>query len=149
MFAGQFGDREVRVTQSGLTARGRSACAGLALVAALGGCDPAGPDEEVVAWEIDVASVSDAGFGVRIFLNGEEVYSEVAAERMSHHVDVVRPYMTGDNLIEAEIIASTRSPAQYVASSTAEVSPTHQVVHADGVPSVLAVGERLFLRISL
>jgi len=120
-------------------------------LAVLGGCgagDAAGP-ESLVSWQIDVGSFSDAGFGARIRLNGEEVYSEPGTTLARHGVDVVRPYVAGENVIEVEIVAASAGPAQYVASCTAEVTPAGQAIHADGVPMSLDVGGRLFLRISL
>jgi len=132
-------------------ARGRfggwTAFLSLAVLVACGGGETA-PDD-LVAWQIDVSSLSDSGFGARIRLNGEELYSETGTTLTRHSVDVVRSYVGGENVVEVEIITASASTAQYAASCTAEVSPTSQVVHADGVPMSLAVGGRLFLRISL
>jgi hypothetical protein len=133
---------------------GRDTGAVLALLAAswLSACGTARDtvaDETAVSWSIEVATLDEAGFGASIFLNGEEVYAEPGAGRSSHAVGVVRPYLAGENLVEVEIIASIQASAGYVASCTAEVAPTGEVVHADGVPQALKVGERLSLRISL
>jgi hypothetical protein len=133
---------------------GRDTGVVLALLAAswLSACGTArdtGPDETAVSWSIEVATLDDAGFGARIFLNGEEVYAEPGTGRPSHAVDVVRPYVAGENLVEVEVIASSHASGGYVASCTADVAPTGEVVHADGVPQALKVGERLSLRISL
>ena len=117
----------------------------------LSGCGSGGDaaSEDLVSWSIEVGSFSDAGFGARIRLNGEEVYSEASGMLSRHEVDVVRAYVGGENVVEVEILSASVSPAEYVASCTAEVTPAGQVVHADGVPTSLDVGGRLFLRISL
>jgi hypothetical protein len=120
----------------------------LILLGACGDGGDAAPDD-LVSWQIDVGSFSDSGFGARIRLNGEDVYSDVGTTLSRHEVEIVRPYVGGENIVEVEIIAADVSPVEYVASCTAEVTPAGQVIHADGVPTSLGVGGRLFLRISL
>jgi hypothetical protein len=123
-------------------------------VALLGGCGadgdgPGRPDTRTVSWRIEVGTQADAGFGARVMVNGEQVYVEASATRLSHSVGVVRPYAAGEQLIEVEIISSSMSPAVYTASCTAQVNPNGKIVHADGIPWTLGIGGRLFLRISL
>jgi len=138
--------------RKGELARGLGSILALLAVAWLSGCGTAdGPsmDETAVSWSIGVASLDGGEFGASILLNGELLYSEPGTGRSSHAVEVVRPYQAGENVIEVEILASTIAAGAYVASCTGEVTPTGQVVHADGVPQSLEVGERLFLRLSL
>jgi hypothetical protein len=122
---------------------------GLAL---LGGCSrttPSTPEGRTIAWRLEIGTPSQATFGARLFLDGEQVYLEANPTAASHRVDVVRPYAPGEHVIEVEIVSSSPSPAVYVASCTAQVNPTGKLVHADGVPWTLGVGERLRLSISL
>jgi hypothetical protein len=123
-------------------------------IALLGGCGatgdiPATPDATSVSWRIDVGTQSDAPFGARVLINGEQVYIEASPTQLSHRVDVVRPYVAGENLLEVEIVSSSKSPAVYATSCTAQVKPSGKIVHADGIPWTLGNGERLFLKISL
>jgi hypothetical protein len=123
-------------------------------VALLGGCradedGPGRPDTRTVSWRIEVGTQADAGFGARVMVNGEQVYVETSTTRLSHRVEVVRPYAGGEQLIEVEIVSSSESPAVYAASCTAQVNPNGRIVHTDGIPWTLGIGGRLFLRISL
>lgn len=120
----------------------------------LGGCgtrsDPPGKaDDRTVSWRIDVGTPEESGFGARVMVNGEQVYLEAGTGLRNHRVDVVRPYVAGENLVEVEIVASSKSPAAYAVSCTAQVHPKGKIVHADGFPRTIGFGERLFLRISL
>lgn len=134
--------------------RTRSIGAVLLGIALLGGCGatsdtPARPDARSVSWRIDVGTQSDAPFGARVWINGEQVYVEASPTQLSHRVDVVRPYVAGEHLLEVEIVSSSKSPAVYAASCTAQVKPSGKMVHADGIPWTLGIGERLFLKIPL
>lgn len=137
-----------------MPARSRSIGAVVLGTALLAGCGAtgdtaAGPDAFSISWRIDVETQSDAPFGARVFINGEQVYVEASPTQLSHRVDVVRPYVAGEHLVEVEIVSSSKSPALYAASCTAQVKPDGKMVHADGIPWTLGNGERLFLRISL
>jgi hypothetical protein len=113
------------------------------------GDTPAKPDATSISWRIDVGTQSDAPFGARVFINGEQVYIETSPTQLSHRVEVVRPYVAGEHLLEVEIVSSSKNPAVYAASCTAQVKPIGRMVHADGIPWTLSNGERLFLKISL
>ena len=114
------------------------------------GDTPGTADDETTSWRIDVVTTSSgAAFGARILLNGEQVYFEAAAARSSHQVEVTRPYVAGQNLVEVEIVSSTMNPAVYVAAAAARVSPNGPALIADGIPWTLGIGERLFLQVPL
>ncbi len=113
------------------------------------GDTPAVMDATSINWQIDVGTRSDVLFGVRVLINGEQVYVQANPMQPSHRVDVVRPYRPGEHLLEVELISSSGSPALFAASSTAEVKPRGRIVHADGIPWTLGIGERLFLKVSL
>ena len=127
----------------------------IALVAALlGGCGsgydmPATPESKTIAWQLDVETESEASFGARVLLDGEQVHLEANPTQPSYRVELVRPYAPGAHTLEVEIVSSTKSPAVYAASCTAVVNPDGPLVHADGIPWTLSIGERLRLRISL
>jgi hypothetical protein len=84
-----------------------------------------------------------------MLLNGEQVYLAADAVRSQHDVDVTRPHVVGQNLIEVEIVSAATSPAVYVAACSARVSLNGRALIADGIPWTLDVGERLFLRVPL
>lgn len=93
-------------------------------------------------WAVDVGNVAQAGFGVRLWINGEVVYSETAPQ--AHHaVRVTRIHQGGQQVVEAEILSAATSPSVYAMSVTLAVVPAGRVVHADGVPTSLEVGQRL------
>jgi hypothetical protein len=114
------------------------------------GDTPGKADDKTTAWRIDVVTTSSgAAFGARIMLNGEQVYLEPNAAGSRHSVDVTRPYVAGQNLVEVEIVSATMNPAVYGAAAAARVSPNGPALIADGIPWTLSVGERLFLRVPL
>lgn len=125
------------------------------IIGSLGGCGaaakgPTGPDpSKTIAWRLEIASNSEAGFGVRMLLDGEAVYSDATITRTGHRTDVVRSYTAGPHVIEFEILAAVRSPAVYAAAWTVKVSPNGRFFHADGVPTSLAVGERIRITVPL
>lgn len=84
-----------------------------------------------------------------MLLDGEQVYLDATPTQLTHQVKLVRPYVPGAHILEVEIVSSTKSPAVYRASSTAVVDPDGPLVHADGIPWTLSIGERLRLLISI
>jgi hypothetical protein len=124
---------------------------GTVLLGACGttGDTPARLDATSISWRIDVGTQSDVPFGARVLINGEQVYVEASPKQLSHRVDVVRPYVAGEHILEVEIVSSSKSPAVFAASCTAQVKPNGRIVHADGIPWTLGNGERLFLKVSL
>src|SRR6266487_5310935 len=119
----------------------------------LGGCGtvdytPFRSDALTVSWGIDVTTPEEGGFGARVMVNGEQVYLESGTTLRYHHVQVVRPYLAGENLVQVEIVSSSKSPAAYGVSSSAQVNPNGRTLLTDGFPRTLGVGESLFLRIS-
>ncbi len=127
----------------------------MALVAALlGGCGghdhtPTTPTKTSITWRLNVETRSEASFGARVLIDGEQVYLDANPTQLSHQVEVVRPYAPGAHRLEVEIVSSTKSPAVYVASCAALVNPNGNGVHADGAPWTLSPGQRLYLLISL
>jgi hypothetical protein len=93
--------------------------------------------------------VSQADFGVRVSLDGEAIYSQPAPLAQSHRVEVERPYGTGTHVVEFEVLAASVSPSTYTATWTVQVTPRGPFFTADGVPTVLTVGERLTVRVPL
>ena len=121
------------------------------LVAGCGGGHdvPGTPDSATISWRLEVAAQGDVSFGARILLDGEQVYLEPSPTQVAHRVKIKRPYVAGQHVLEVEIVWSTQSPPVYAASCTAQVSQNGRLVHADGIPSTLRVGERLRLSVSL
>jgi hypothetical protein len=93
---------------------------------------------------MELINQGDASFGVRMRLDGQEVYSD-ASLKEHHLVEVERPYVRGPHVIEFEILRASRRKSTYKAALTVRVIPTGPWVHADGVPTVLAVGGRLVI----
>lgn len=106
-----------------------------------------GASDRSVAWVLQI--VSQADFGVRVWLDGEAIYSQATLLAQSHRVEVERPYGTGAHVVEFEVLAAKASPATYTATWTVHVTPAGPLFTADGAPTVLAVGERLTVRVSL
>ena len=115
-------------------------------VASCGHGGPTDPDR-TVAWRLDIGAEGD--FAVRIWLNGEAVYSQSTPAARWHVVDVERPYRRGEHVVEFEILAASSSPATYAPSWTIRVRPGNTSATADGAPTILSVGERLTIRVSL
>ena len=128
---------------------------GAYVILVLGACATpvTGPPEpqasRTVTWRLEIGNRSGASFGVRILLDGDSVYEYAAAAQQGHTVEVVRPYVSGAHLVEFEILAATSSPSTYSAAWTVRVTPTGPFFHADGVPTSLAIGERLKVTVPL
>jgi hypothetical protein len=67
----------------------------------------------------------------------------------SHVAEVVQAYRRGVHIVEYEILAAESNPAFYTAGWAVEVRPGNSVVTADGPPTLLSVGERLTIRVSV
>ncbi len=113
------------------------------------GCGRGGPADadRTVAWRLGI--VSQSSFGVRIWLDGEAVYSQTSPATQGHQVEVERPYRPGEHLVEFEILVANPNPSTYTAAWTVQVKPTGPFFTADGVPTVLSVGQRLTIRVPL
>lgn len=112
-------------------------------------CGDEGPTDadRTVAWRLGIASQGD--FGVRIWLDGEGVYSQTTAATQRHEVELERPYRSGEHVVEFEILAASSNPSTYTAAWTVQVKPSGPFFTADGVPTVLRIGERLTIRVPL
>ena len=124
-----------------------------ACLASIGACRtehaPPSTPTSATSWRLEVAAQNATGFGARMFLDGEEVYLAPSVTLVSHRAEFVRPYVQGQHVLEVEIVASaSTSPALYIASCTAQVTPSGKALHADGVPWNLSVGQRLRLSVS-
>jgi hypothetical protein len=106
----------------------------------------AGPDRSV-AWALQITS--QAEFGVRVWLDGEAIYSQASPLAQSHRVEVQRPYAAGSHVVQFEVLAASINPSTYTAAWTVHVTPTGPFFTADGVPTALTVGERLTLQVAL
>jgi len=103
--------------------------------------------DRTVAWRLQI--VSPAAFGVRIWLDGEAVYTQAAATAQGHQVEVERPYRPGEHLVVFEILAASSNPSTYAAAWTVQVKPGGASFTADGAPTALNAGERLTVRVPL
>jgi hypothetical protein len=106
------------------------------------------PISSTVQWRIELINQGEVSFGVRMRLDGQEVYSD-ASLKEHHLVEVERPYLPGPHAIEFEILRATRRTSTYKAALTVQVIPTGPWVHADGVPTVLTVGGRLAISFTI
>ena len=86
-------------------------------------------------------------FGLRIRLDGEQVYYNRSTTQSYHVVELERPYAPGSHEIQFEILQAARRRSTYRAHLTVQVRPTGPSVFAQGVPTSLAIGERLTLNV--
>ncbi len=100
-----------------------------------------------VAWVLQIGSEAD--FGVRVWLDGQAIYSQATPLAQSHRVEVETSYVAGAHVVEFEVLAASASPSTYTAAWTIRVTPTGPFFTADGVPTALTVGERLTVRVPL
>ena len=103
--------------------------------------------DRTVSWVLQVVSQTD--FGVRIWLDGEAIYTQATTLTQGHRVEVERPYRAGEHVVQFELLAASINPSTYTAAWTVHVAPTGPFFTADGVPTVLTVGERLTVRVPL
>jgi hypothetical protein len=134
-----------------MTHLSRSVLATCVSLAALG-CGQESPSgsggsERTVAWVLQVVSQTDSG--VRVWLDGEAIYSQATPLTQGHRVEVERPYRTGEHVVQFEVLAASVNPSSYTAAWTVQVKPTGPFFTADGVPTALSVGERLTIRVPL
>lgn len=125
----------------------RALVSSLVVVGTASGCGGLTGPDCTVAWRLEI--VSQSSFGVRIWLDGEAVYTQTAPATQRHQVDVQRPYRAGEHLLEFEILAANSNPGTYTAAWTVQVKPSGSSFTADGVPTALSVGERLTIRVPL
>jgi hypothetical protein len=121
-------------------------CGGAASPTAPGAAPSPGTPPAVVAsarWRLSLWNTDGASFGVRIRLDGELVYEAGPAAEPSQAVEVERPYAPGSHAIEFEVVQASRRRSTYQAHVSVSVVPAGPTLFALGVPTTLAVGERL------
>ena len=124
-----------------LLAVGLGACSGSSPTQPLAVPQPsATPAATTIRWRIDFINQGGGLFGVRIRLDGQTVYENEALQ-VHHLVEVERPYARGAHEIDFELLCATERRGLYKAAVTVSVLPTGPLVHADGVPTMLSVGE--------
>lgn len=112
-------------------------------------CGQSGPTDSDRTVRLSLAIWAPVNFAVRIWVDGETIYSQSAPTTQSHVAEVVQAYRRGVHVVEYEILAADSNPALYTAGWTVEVRPGNVLLAADGPPTLLSVGERLTIRVSV
>jgi hypothetical protein len=92
-------------------------------------------------------NVDQVRFAVRIRLDGEQVYLDRSTSVAHHVVELERSHAPGPHEIQFEILDATRRRSTFQAHVT-WAPPTGPSFSALGVPTTLAVGEQLTLKLA-
>lgn len=98
-------------------------------------------------WRLTLWNTDGETFGVRMRLDGELVYENGLTARPEQVVELARPYTAGSHAIEYEVVQASRRRSTYQAHVTVSIVPGGPALFALGVPTTLAVGERLTVRV--
>lgn len=106
------------------------------------------PVPSIVSWRLLIVAEANVVFAIRAKLDGETI--AVAEQSLPwHEVNAATFYSPGEHVWDVEITSASAQTATYRASCTIAVLPSGTVMHVDGVPSEVRVGEALRLRVTL